>query len=388
MLILWEKVYYIKNYYLVTNKLIMGDTMRKGIMILLLCLLLLGACTEQPETITIGAVHSLTGELTELAHGSVNGVRMAVDDFEAATGIPVTLIEEDDLSCAEKTAGANKLIHVDGVKAIVGTICSSMTLAIAPIAAPDVIVMSGVSTSVAISEAGDHVFRTIPADDSKAAKVAEELEQNGFTRVAFLFANDNDYSITAVDDVKKNLAAGIAIVAEESGIVTTHDFRTQLLKVHEAMPDALMLSFTNPAQFADVMTQWDELGFARIPVYTTSETIENEEVIELGGKSVEGILFPAFAQAKGPVVDSFRERYKARFGEEVPAYAAEAYDGTIITLKALASSGTGAEAKVRMHEIGTEYSGASGSITFDANGDVHKPLVMKTIKDGDFVLVA
>lgn len=369
---------------------ILGDTMKNDTMkwmsaMLIISLLLLGACGERPEMIKIGAVHSLSGELADVAHGSVNGVRMAVDDFQAATGIAVRLIEEDDLSCEEKSAGASKLINVDGVEAIVGTICSSMTLAIAPIAAPDTIVMSGVSTSVAISDAGPHVFRTIPADDSKAIKVAQELERGGFARVAFIFANDNDYSVTAVTDVQKSLAEGIEIVAEETGIVTTHDFRTQLLKANEAKPDALVLSFTNPAQFADVMTQWDELGFARLPVYTTSETIENEEVIALGGKSVEGILFPAFAAPDGPAVDSFRERYRARFGEEVPAYAAEAYDGTMITLKALARSGTRQEALEQINAVGSGYEGASGTITFDEHGDVRKPLVMKTIKDGAFV---
>ncbi|MDD9953172.1 MAG: ABC transporter substrate-binding protein [Candidatus Woesearchaeota archaeon] len=353
--------------------------------LIFIVLLLLVACSTQTEQITIGGLHTLSGNLVDVLGGSAHGIHMAIEDFERETGIAVRAIDEDDKSCTDKTNAANKLINFDKVDAIVGTTCSSMTLSVAPMTeAAKILLVTGVSTSAAISEAGDYIFRTIPSDATKSVKVAEEIIANGYSRVGFLYANGNDAIVDGIQGVKEHLPSTY-VVADEPVTDDEADFRTSLLKVMNKKPDVLVISFSDSRQFGLVMKQYDELGLAKLPTYVPIETIENDLVLEVGGKSVEGLLYPYFKEPEGAAYESFRARYKAKYGVDVPAYAAEAYDAAMITLKALAQSSSGEDAREQMFVIGNNYPGVSGTITFDETGDVHKPLVMKTIKNGAFV---
>lgn len=343
-----------------------------------------GLTGSTTETITIGAVYTLSGDYVDFLHGSTAGTRMAIDDFREATGLNVRFIEEDDKSCSDKTGGINKLVNLDGVDAIVGTTCSSMTLAMAPIAeSSETVMISPVSTSPDVTNAGKHVFRTIASDDTKLTWVAEQINSN-YARVGLLYDGSNDVFTSGIRDIKEQLDA--EVVAEQKTGAEQVDFRTELLKIHAAEPEVLVLGMTLANQFAEVMTQWDELGFEPIPVYVWIETVEDPKVIELGGKDVEDIIFPAFASPSGPAYERFATAYKAKYNESVPAYAAEAYDAAMIALKAVAASdGSKEDILEKTEEIGTDYQGVSGTITFDENGDVEKPIVAKTIRDGEFV---
>jgi len=125
-----------------------------------------------------------------------------------------------------------------------------------------------------------------------------------------------------------------------------------------------------------------------VQVYVPVETVENAEVIELGGSHVEGIIFPSVMAPSGQRYDSFREEYKMKYGKDVPAYAAESYDAAMITMKAIAQSdGTKEDIQKQMYVVGNEYQGVSGVVTFDENGDIHAPMALKTIKDGKFVSI-
>jgi branched-chain amino acid transport system substrate-binding protein len=85
-------------------------------------------------------------------------------------------------------------------------------------------------------------------------------------------------------------------------------------------------------------------------------------------------------------VEKFTAAYEAKFGKEPELFAAEGYD--VIRLIAEAIAGTTAESlsgsgirdflrRVR------DYAGASGTITFDQNGDVIKPYAIKRIEGGN-----
>lgn len=353
-------------------------------------LLLATACASesvQKDPIIVGGLYTLSGEYAGFLRGSANGVRLAVEDFQDETGITVRLVEEDDKSCTDKISPANKLINVDQVRAILGTTCSSMTLSVAPIAEEaKVLLVSGSSTSEEISDAGDYVFRTIGSDAAKSEKVADEIKAEGFTRVGIIYGDGNDAATTAlraIGEALKQSSTRIALAAPVSDKET--DFRTVLLKMDKAMPDVLILIITSPKQYGLILSQRDQLGLEKISVYGVLDTIENPEVVMMGGESVEGILYPSFSEPSGPEYEMFKKRYMDEYGELPPARAAESYDAAMITLKALArSDGTAEDARKQMFAVGKEYPGVSGTITFDENGDVDVDLEMKTIRDGAF----
>jgi len=68
------------------------------------------------------------------------------------------------------------------------------------------------------------------------------------------------------------------------------------------------------------------------------------------------------------------------------AYCPELYDAFMLAIKAIeGSDGTKQDIKDKLYEVGQNYKGASGDIDFDENGDVQKPFIIKTVRNGQFV---
>src|SRR5437763_13701233 len=95
------------------------------------------APNKEAADIVVGEYGSLTGSEATFGQSTHNGITLAFDEINAAGGIggrKLRVIAEDDQSKAEEAANAvSKLIASDNVKAIIGEVASSNTLAAAPI---------------------------------------------------------------------------------------------------------------------------------------------------------------------------------------------------------------------------------------------------------------
>jgi len=151
------------------------------------------------ETIKIGAILSMTGDLAKYGEGVKNGINMAIEDFntERGTDLIIELIIEDDLSCKVKEAvtATKKLITVDKVDFIVGPMCSAAAVAAAPIAEENITIMISPSASTPdLSGSGRFIFRTYPSDKLKSIETVEFVATTlGFKKIALLtdIANDS-----------------------------------------------------------------------------------------------------------------------------------------------------------------------------------------------------
>ena len=92
---------------------------------------MLAACGEKaasPDTLKIGAIVELTGELPAVGASSRNAAEMAVEEINAAGGVTVAgrsyqlelLLEDNAAKPDQSAAAANKLITQDEVLAIIG----------------------------------------------------------------------------------------------------------------------------------------------------------------------------------------------------------------------------------------------------------------------------
>ncbi len=92
---------------------------------------------SQPDAVRLGHLTPLTGFLGPLGEYAVMGVRLAVEEINAAGGIngrKVELIAEDSVNPQTASTKAERLIERDKVVAIVGEISSASGLAIAQVA--------------------------------------------------------------------------------------------------------------------------------------------------------------------------------------------------------------------------------------------------------------
>jgi branched-chain amino acid transport system substrate-binding protein len=165
---------------------------------------LLFGCGQKPSAeneILIGEYSSLTGTTATFGLSTHHGLLLAVEDVNNAGGVlgkPIRLITEDDQSKPEEAATAvTKLITRDKVKAIIGEVASSRSLAAAPICQANGIPMvSNASTNPEVTKKGDYIFRVCYIDPFQGEVMAKFAYNSlNLRKVAILKDIKNDYSV-------------------------------------------------------------------------------------------------------------------------------------------------------------------------------------------------
>ena len=198
-------------------------------------------------TISVGAVVPLTGDGASYGVPIRRAGELAVEEINAAGGIAgkqVSVVWEDG-KCEgkEATSAAQKLINVDQVKVIMGGVCSSETLAMAPLAeTAKVLVVSPSATSPDITAAGDFIFRTSPSDAAAGSVAAEYAYSKMGAKKAAVISQTTDYAqgLRKVFTTRFK-ALGGEVVADETYNAGDTDMRTQILKVKTGAPDVIYL---------------------------------------------------------------------------------------------------------------------------------------------------
>jgi branched-chain amino acid transport system substrate-binding protein len=350
------------------------------------------AATE--KTLDIGILFPLTGDAASYGEKGRAAIQLAIGEIHSAhscganRNVKVTF--ED--SAAKPDTGVSaflKLVSADHVPVVIGDIVSSVTLAVAPLAnRTETVLLSPTASAPALTHAGPYFYRIWPSDLEEGRAIANYAAQHGFKRVAVLYMN-NDYGLAIHDIFAKTLASqGGEVVDAESYLETNQDFRSVLTKIKALKPDALYVA----GYYADsgtIVRQARELGFSAPILGTTA--IEDPKFLELAGPAAEGVVYPLAtgfdADSTDPTVVKFVEAFKQRFHHTPGWVEAQAYDAMGVVCAGAAKIPdvvTGKELKVQFDHLG-RFTGVTGSFEFDANGDVVKPLRLRTVKGGKFV---
>ena len=149
--------------------------------------------------------------------------------------------EDDKCNGVQSVSAVNKLISSDKVVAILGGVCSSSLLPVAPIVEQAKVPMIGYCTTApAITNAGDYVFRDVPSDLFQGKFSAGYAYNTLAKRKAGIIFIKDDWGVgvsSAFADEFKKL--GGSVVAQEGYDPTATDLRTQLTKVKSAGADIL-----------------------------------------------------------------------------------------------------------------------------------------------------
>ncbi len=340
---------------------------------------------------TIGVILPLTGVRADAGIYAKNGFELAVQEVNRnpknRNRYTLKMVYEDDAYDPKLTVTAfQKLKDVDKVRYVIGGHGSSNVLAIAPLAEQArIILITASAQSTDISKAGDYIFRTqINTAQEGAFWAARLANWTRGGRLSILGIN-TDYLPSFVGSfVEPFEKAGGAMGIIEKVEKDQADFRTELLKATENGTGNLLL-VTISKQAGLMLKQARELGI-NATFYGTSP-IEGEEFIKTAGDTAEGFTYPypyddTSTDAK---MKRFRETYLKTYGKRNEMLAANAYDTIMLLSRCFERVGTDVE-KVKMCLYGTKnYSGASGTFSFDENGDVSKPFVVKMVKDREFV---
>lgn len=364
----------------------------KKMFAIVLCLGLAVSCIlpaiAEGETIKIGGIGCLTGQYAMYGVGVKNGVDLYIDELNAAGGIDgkqVEIIWEDDESSDEKAINAyNKLVQNDGVVAILGSVLSGNTEAVADYAAEDGIPMITASaTAYYITTDRPNVFRTCFLDPFQGVSMANfAKDEFAATKLAVLYENGNEYSIglkdTFVEQAGKN---GQEIVAMEATSAGDVDFKAQLTKIKEAAPEVVFLPYYGP-EAALILTQAKELG---LDVKFIGADGISSIVGSISDKSLLANMYYSdhFSNdADSEMVKNFLSGYEAKYGE-MPgiSFSATAYDAALVLCGAIKTAGTTDYEAVVAAIKATNVEGVSGVITFDDHNDPIKSAFILTFDE-------
>ncbi len=149
-------------------------------LVLIATVALVYACQPQAggDKVRIGVFMSLTGSTANFGISSVNGIKMAADEVNAAGGIngkQIELLVQDDRSDASEAATiVTKFVTQDQVHGILGEVASSRSIAAAPIAQNAKIPMlTPSSTNPEVTKKGNFIFRSCFIDPVQGAAIAQ-----------------------------------------------------------------------------------------------------------------------------------------------------------------------------------------------------------------------
>jgi branched-chain amino acid transport system substrate-binding protein len=341
------------------------------------------------DPIMIGVVLPLTGEAAHWGVPPRNGAELAAAEINNHGGIAgrklVLMVEDDRCNPADGIAAFEKIMAAANAPAILGAVCSSVTLAIAPHAeSRKAVLISPASTSPRLTGAGEFIFRVVPSGSLRGKVFAEYVYRDrGLRKVAVLYIN-NEGGIGGSSSFKQRfLELGGTVALEEAYPQGRLDLRAELAKLKAADPEGVLVGSYPPDTVA-ILKQARELRFDK-PLFFTTEAVQNPDVLREAGDAANGAVYILAAAPGGEAPDRFRQAYTAKLGHAPELFAAEGYDIVRLLAEGIAAvkagSVSGASLRDFLHQV-RNYAGASGTITFDQNGDVTKPYAIRVIEAG------
>jgi branched-chain amino acid transport system substrate-binding protein len=339
--------------------------------------------------IVIGSVGSLTGSEAYFGTTIRDGIQFAVEEVNAAGGVKGRKVElrsyDSQGRIEESVAAAKRLLTQDQALVILGEVSSSSSLAIADVAqAARIPMVTPSATHAEVTKKGDFIFRTCFIDSFQGQAMARFAREHlKLDRVAVLQDNKNAYSLGLTEAFSSAFTKrGGTVVAVESYAKGDTDYRAPLLAVRKVKPQALYV----PGFYSEVgviARQARELGLS-FPLLG-ADGWESERIFELAGGALEGSYHSSHYAIDNPAPElrRFNAGFRARYGRAPDSAAALGYDAARVSLAAMARAESLTGPAIRDALAQTKgYSGASGTITLDANRNPVKPAVILEIHDG------
>lgn len=347
-----------------------------------------GACAKNENVILIGEYGSLSGGTATFGQSTHQGILLATEEWNTQGGVlgeKIKIITEDDQSKPEEAKTAVlKLIKQNKVKAIIGEVASSRSLAAAPECQKSKIPMiSPASTNPKVTEVGDYIFRACFVDTFQGETMAKFAFNNlGLRRVAVLQDVKNDYSVGLAEFFEKTFTQlGGQITSVLSYSEGDIEFRAQLTSVKGGSPEGLFV----PGYYTEVgliARQARELGITG-PLFG-GDGWDSPKTIEIGGAAVDNTYFSSHyaADDPNPVVQGFIKKFQEKYGTPPDAMAVLGYDAAQILFDAIRRAGSDEPSKIRDAMASTQkFKGVSGEISMDANRNAKKRIVVLKIEN-------
>ncbi|MDC9723301.1 MAG: ABC transporter substrate-binding protein [Urechidicola sp.] len=346
--------------------------------------LLLAGCwgddEDKKEVVKIGAILPFTGDAAIYGENTKKGILLGLENINkqlAKQNKEIKVIFEDSKAEAKTgVAGVRKLINTDKVVAIIDDSVSAVTLAVAPIIEKNkVVLLATGATAPAITGAGEYVFRLWNSDTLEGKVVAQYTDNIiKAKQVAILYIN-NAYGV-GLRDVFKSSYKG-QIVSEQAFDQGSTNLKTLLQKIKGKSLDMIYL-VAYPKEAGVIFEQ--AKAIALNTKWFGTVAIAEEKLLNNTKKLGINLYYPSPEKVNNDAARDFTAQYKKKYKDKPPLLADVGYDAiTMIGNAVLNSKNTTGTAIKNIFNKLPKKNMASGVIEFDKNGDVNKPINIKSL---------
>jgi len=357
--------------------------------------------SAQEMIVRIGDVGPTSGGAAHLGKDAQNGARMAIEDLNAKAmtiggrRIKFELLAEDDAGDPKQgVAVAQKLVD-SKVSGVIGHLNSGTSIPASLIyrdaGIPQI---SPAATNPKFTRNGYKTAFRVVADDVQLGGALGRYAVNRLQSKSIAVIDDRTaYGQGLAEEFEKAVkSAGGTIAARQFTTDKATDLMAVLTAFKEVKPDLIFFGGMD-AVAGPMLRQMKQLGIAA--AFMGGDGLCTGELPKLaGGTMTDGQVICAESGgvegSERSGMNEFRARYKAKFGQDVQVYAPYAYDAVNVMAAAMAKADSVEPGRyLQTLAATTGYKGVTGTIAFDAKGDLTNGAVsLFTYKQGSREQVA
>ncbi len=346
------------------------------------------------KTVRIGFLGPLEGsDIKDLGLQMLNGTTMAIEEANAKGGyhgIPFELMVHNDVGMWG--AAANEVVKLDdeGVWGFLGSIDGIVTHVALRVALKlEIPLVNTADPDPTLTETRiPWMIRTIGDDRQHSYALALKIfKEMGLSRVAVLRTNYRYGRVGIMEFRDAARRLGYPLVLEVRYDEGESDFTTQLERIRNTNPDAIML-WGNAKETGMIVKQIRKMGMEQ-PIFG-GDRLVSDKFLEIAGNDAEGVIavYPYNPEGTDPKLVAFTKEYESRFGIKPDSFAAHAYDGMNILIDAIHIAGLN---RTKIRDVLTDlktfqgYEGVTGKVVFDASWNDIGSVYMAEVKNGKYI---
>jgi branched-chain amino acid transport system substrate-binding protein len=333
------------------------------------------ATASTEPSVEIALIVARSGKAEAYGRSVVQGAQLAADEINQAGGVlnhRIELVVLDNQSSPLRTRKAALTAVSRKVIGVVGAVWSTHSLAAAAVLQKNQIPMiSPGSTAPEVTWLGDYIFRTCYTDEFQGELLADfSFKAIGNRRAAVLTNISETYSRILAKYFTANFTNnGGEVIYEKGYMGSAIDFYSVLSPLRKLKPDMVFI----PGYTRDSGLIIKQARTMNIDAVFIGGDAWETSVTDVAHGALQGSFFSTHWHPKVPYRQStvFISRFKTAFGDApISAYAPLAYDAMWLFADAITRAKSLDKIKIRNALANTRhFEGATGSITFNANGD-------------------
>lgn len=356
------------------------------------------------NVIRIGVFEPQTGRYSDAGQSEIKGIELANSIYHSVNGYRVELIKVDTQSSTTAAESAIQgLIEMKPV-AIIGSAGEATTLIASPyVDEAKIPAITPSATNPLITQNYRYYFRASMTSSQMGEGIADYTYRHLASRHIGIITAQNDTAATALIDgfndkiksyMKESKSDDSPVVMSEASDFSEEDIAKQIKNIKKKSVDTMIVPIgaeTMDAFFSAI----EKAGLTNIQFVGTKDWGETEFIEMMKNHPQIKVAFP-YQSVLGNTdnitkeSERFQIEYTNKYGSnDVPTeHAALGYDSYLLLINAIhnAKSIDGAEIRDALLEL-KNVKCATGSFTFDENGNTLRAVNISTIRGGKVVSV-